>query len=564
MSVQGSSPDISNAMDMFLSVHEALKNDPEKDRRVEGGVFGLEVGDLRRYFNEAIKNRVQEVHDKFDNTALAKCAGSDKVGPLLSNLSLPISEVNISNVQKLFVELDNGMKNDPRWNQFWQDNKPKGLSDKEANKIQETILMAYRFKVLQMVTKQMLQEKKIDAKQFGDLNFIIQVMNGSQLKLVTNEVNSTTLSGAISEHLASTQYGNRIQPDEFNQYMKTKAELPDDKMASYFGAQIANQAYQKAMEDKAKDQAFLDQGVKDAINNIHNYELAVDLVSLGGNRTFLDEEMKKPEAKEALKTAIANGNKELTTKMLAFGADPNIKTTDYKRNFGQRLKDVFKKKGGGLKALFKAPERSLKEIASLDGNQQLANAIETAEKQKTISKEEQRDISPELQVKVKYLSSSMSLKSQDRGLGDESGHSLLGRESMLFSSDLSGQSFSSNSNGIEHKKDYLIHIEQRLTEISTNPEYNGLEGQRTALQDQLRFEEKALGKIKDCIGKNPEKLDKVIDSILKESNENKSMLSDQCLSEPVNDLLKNMKDREPIGLQVEEPKSKSAMRSSGR
>lgn len=119
---------------------------------------------------------------------------------------------------------------------------------------------------------------------------------------------------------------------------------------------------------------------------------------------------KNPEGQTPLQLAQKLGKDELIPLLIKAGANPDVKTTDYKRDGLTRFTDTVKGlfSGKGLTQWNKAPERSVTEIAEISGRKDIVQSIQQSvhEKQQSVAKEKST-VNPEM---LNELSSKLSSK----------------------------------------------------------------------------------------------------------------------------------------------------------
>lgn len=103
---------------------------------------------------------------------------------------------------------------------------------------------------------------------------------------------------------------------------------------------------------------------------------------------------KNPNGLTLLQLAQKLGKDDMIPELVKAGANPEVKTTDYKRSFLTRLTDTVKGviEGKGLSQWKTPPERSVTEIAEISGRKDIVESIQDAvkERNETASKEKSK------------------------------------------------------------------------------------------------------------------------------------------------------------------------------
>lgn len=198
-------------MDLLLEVHNL-------HMRVQGekgiGLVGLSAGDQRRCFNEGVKNYGDEgkkIHDKFNEDFLKKCSGSDELETLAKEIAFPANEEALGKINALFDKIDQGLTGD-QWNQFWEEQQKQHGDKLDIGAIKETILMGYRFKVIQMIGFNIIKDAeamKKNPKILNDYNNLFQAINGAKAKQATGNDPTLSLSDALVRHLSQGDYASK-------------------------------------------------------------------------------------------------------------------------------------------------------------------------------------------------------------------------------------------------------------------------------------------------------------------------------------------------------------------
>ncbi len=271
-------------MDLLLEINEHRKNLATQENQQRGsdvpgiGLVELSAGDQRRVFNEGIKNygdKGKEIHDKFNNTLLGEVAGSVELENLAKGLTFPVTAETLDKVNTVFEKIDAGLTQDPRWDQFWKDQQKAhgSMTDTELDKIKETILSGYRFKVIQMVGFNVAKEKPAVLNNYSSL---MQAMNGVRVKQAVGDIDpNIALSQAVALHVSQAEYNNKITHQDYLSHIEGKLNaMPNDKkILPIFGEAIANQAFKQAIESKSKDKDFFHKSIAQAIKNNNGEEV---------------------------------------------------------------------------------------------------------------------------------------------------------------------------------------------------------------------------------------------------------------------------------------------------
>ncbi|MBS0286612.1 MAG: hypothetical protein JSR17_04910 [Proteobacteria bacterium] len=205
-----------SAIDIFLKIADIL---------VQNGtsVMQLEDGQLRRFFNENIKNTAsKEEREAMEKAKQEKKpepvpkgkALHDSLKPTMSkheaelrsliekysdNWQEKISDEFVNEFEKIFDKINKDLTEHPAWNKYWNNLDPKP-SQEEVEHAKERVLMAYRFKMFQMITGEMkvakeqvpkldqnkqpipnefVQKPKYDIKKVASLDIVLQKLNGA-------------------------------------------------------------------------------------------------------------------------------------------------------------------------------------------------------------------------------------------------------------------------------------------------------------------------------------------------------------------------------------------------
>lgn len=310
----------------------------------------------------------------------------------------------------------------------------------------------------------------------------------------------------------------------------------------------------------------------DAQKNLQTISDSIKQSSRTGEKHNLDKD---------LQNAISGGNTLLTKQLIELGADSTQKTTNYKRGIGQRFKDMFKH---GLKALIQPPERSLQEIAKLQGNSAMSVVLTTTKPIVTEVRpsESTPEIAPELTQGLNRLSQSglsqttsidMSYSSnspQNSSPVSTPEHSPQSqRKSALFSPEalninnstpMPQPNVSTNStvvgNGLEGNryKDEIGQISQAIAKIEQHREFTG---PRTPLQDQMITEHQVLKSVKQALESNSERsVNQIIENAFKSSAEADKIMSTKNLSETTKGLLLEISSAVKENTSQSSPKSR--------
>lgn len=299
----------SSILDLLLEINDHRKNlkTQENQKRSSDapsgiGLVELSAGDQRRVFNEGIKNYGEEgkkIHDKFNNELLSKVEGSSELENLAKGLQFPVTEDMLNKIDKILSKVDSGLKEDPRWNDFWKDQQTLhgSMTDTELEKIKEAILNGYRFKVIQMVGFNLAKERPQIVKEYSNL---MQTINGARTKQATGEIDANlSLASALAIHISQSEYSNKITPQDYLNYNEGKiSALPNDKnILPIFGAEIANQAFKQAIANKSKDKEFFHKSIAQAMKNSNSEEiekLNKELTELTGKSLTAADILTKP------------------------------------------------------------------------------------------------------------------------------------------------------------------------------------------------------------------------------------------------------------------------------
>ncbi len=122
--------------------------------------------------------------------------------------------------------------------------------------------------------------------------------------------------------------------------------------------------------------------------------LTNDMLNLPKDASVLNQtniNNKNVEGLTLLQLAQKLGKDDMIPELVKAGANPDLKTTDYKRSFFTRLTDTVKGlvEGKGLSQWKTPPERSVIEIAEVSGRKDIVGSIQNAviERKETVSKE---------------------------------------------------------------------------------------------------------------------------------------------------------------------------------
>lgn len=178
------------AIDVFLEIAKTLKNNGVE-------IANLDDGALRRFFNETIKtSRTKEETEAIENVKKQnegkkeeeKIPEPQPKAKILHDSMLPnmsaheeeleklilkytkewddkISDKFINEFEAIFNKLNDDLKNSPKWKEFWDNLEPK---PENVEHVKDRILMAYRFKMFQMITGKLKTEKEPKLNEKGE------------------------------------------------------------------------------------------------------------------------------------------------------------------------------------------------------------------------------------------------------------------------------------------------------------------------------------------------------------------------------------------------------------
>lgn len=262
-------------MDLLIEVDEHHKKGVGNSGK---GLIGLSAGDQRRCFNEGIKNYGDEgktIHNKFDAEFLKKCSAAGELEALGKGLTFPIDEKKLEEINKIFEKIDLELTSDPRWDSFWKNQQKANpnLSDSDLEKIKSAILSGFRFKVIQMVGFNVM---KTNPSVMNNYSSLMQTINGVKLKQATGEIDiAKPLPEALAIHISQGEYANKINAQDYLAHAEGKiSSMPNDKkIAPIFGKELADKAFNLAMQSKKNDRSFLEISRDEAIKNKNSDEV---------------------------------------------------------------------------------------------------------------------------------------------------------------------------------------------------------------------------------------------------------------------------------------------------
>ncbi|MBS0288576.1 MAG: hypothetical protein JSS07_00895 [Proteobacteria bacterium] len=171
MSKEGSTG--KTAMDHFKAVRDALL-----ELKTPTAISSLGEGDLRRYFNEALRHRDNKKYKEVLDDMNIQKKHQALIDDLISSCGFDqITGTFVTKVEKLFQEFDKDLTDDPEWYLYWEDQEESGLDPIKSEEMQKKILEGYRFKMLQQIGFRLRRD--FNAEQSLKADKALQQLNSS-------------------------------------------------------------------------------------------------------------------------------------------------------------------------------------------------------------------------------------------------------------------------------------------------------------------------------------------------------------------------------------------------